>query len=66
MATRSVIKKAHIKHSRSKMPFKGADDVRRKPTTWRQKQSVFVQAGLRALKAPMAPWLKVLNPLNLR
>lgn len=48
----SKIKKAHVKKLRAKMPFHVGSDEK-KATTWRQKQGVYVQAGLRALKAPM-------------
>lgn len=53
MAGARTTRKAHLKRVlRAKMPFNEQKD-RKKPTTWRQKQSVYVQAGLRALKAPL-------------
>lgn len=53
MPSKPLTRKAFLKSSRSKMPFRDGTEAK-KATTWRQKQSAYVHAGLRTLKAPMA------------
>ena len=47
-----------VKQANAKMPFRAKEHGKTKPTTWKQKQKVCANAGLRAMSAPWAGSLR--------
>ena len=55
-----------VKQASAQMPYRAEkDEPKVMPTSWKQKQQVMVNAGLRAMRAPMVrgekssvPWFK--------